>query len=169
MAVEIITAARLRELFDYDPLTGVFTRRVSAGTRWHAGDVAGGPNADGYIVIRIAGRNYYAHRLAWLYVHGEWPSAQIDHRFDDRGDNRLSELRPATRGQNAQNQRRAQANNKCGLLGVSESYGRFRSQIQRDEKNKHLGTFDTPELAHAAYLEAKAKLHPFQTLVEMLP
>lgn len=167
-----LTAERLRELLHYDPDTGVFTRLVASmagATRNRAvarvGDIAGGADLKGYVLINVDGRKYRAHRLAWLYVHGVWPPCNIDHRNGNCGDNHIKNLRAVTQGQNMQNRRRASKNNGCGFLGVSAEGGRFRASIKAAGKKKHLGYFDTPELAHAAYLEAKARLHPFQTLV----
>lgn len=164
MAKPELTAERLRELLRYDPGTGIFTWRMNRSGGTKAGDVAGSDDGQGYVSIRIDGRAYLAHRLVWLYVYGVWPERQIDHRYGIRNDNRLSELREATNKQNQHNQRKAQGSNKSGLLGVSYSRGKPRARIRVDGKQKHLGTFDTAELAQAAYLEAKAVLHPFQTL-----
>lgn len=159
-----LTADRLHELLNYDPHTGEFTRRITTSRNAKAGDVAGGKNTDGYVVISVDGRAYYAHRLAWLYMRDEWPPALIDHENTDCGDNRWKNLRPATRRQNAQNLRGAHADNKVGILGVMPHRGRWTAQIASGGKRIYLGMFDTPELAHAAYLDAKAKLHPHQTL-----
>lgn len=158
-----VTAERLHELLDYDLLTGTFTWRVAHRGTAKAGAVAGSPGA-GYVCIRIDGRRYLAHRLAWLYVHGGWPDTQVDHINGDPTDNRLANLRMATPAQNQQNQRRARADNKCGLLGVSLCRGRWQAEIRLNGKGIYLGRFDTPKQAHDAYLAAKARLHPFQTL-----
>lgn len=165
MVRPIITAARLRELLHYDPSTGAFAWRVSRGNV-AKGDVAGGPSANGYTKIRVEARLYLAHRLAWLYVHGEWPPHQIDHVNGARSDNRIGNLRSATSAENHQNIRAAMTNNKSGLLGVFAKRGKFASCIGLDGKNKFLGTFETPELANAAYLQAKASIHPYQTICE---
>lgn len=169
MAASSLTAERLRELLHYDPETSLFTWRNDAG-RWgriKAGSVAGSPNEDGYIRIGIDGGLYRAHRLAFLYMTGAWPTADVDHKFGIRSDNRWSEIRDATHAQNLQNRRSPQANSKSGLLGVSWHNGRPRAQIRVGGIPVHLGYFDTPELAHAAYLEAKARHHEFQTLVDV--
>src|SRR5690606_34614864 len=100
----MLTQQRLKELLYYDPETGIFTRLVGrSGPRARAGDVAGSDNGKGYIRIYVDGRPYKAHRLAWFYMHGEWPE-EIDHRNGERADNRLSNLRPVTRQQNNLNQ-----------------------------------------------------------------
>ena len=161
-----ITAERLREVLDYDPATGVFTwkARTSPFSRVNVGDVAGGLKTKGYIRIKLDGRELLAHRLAWLYVNGEWPADQIDHISGIRTDNRIVNLRLATNAENQHNQRKPQADNTTGFLGVSPEYGKFKARIVVDGKNKHLGMFHTPEEAHAAYVDAKRKLHKFGTL-----
>lgn len=159
-----LTAERLREVLAYDPATGVFTQKVRTSIRVKVGAVAGSLHRRGYIHITIDGRRHFAHRLAWLYVTGEWPPDQIDHRNGIRDDNRVDNLRLANKALNMQNMREACADNKTGFLGVSPRRGKFRSTITVNGKQKHIGTFPTPEEAHAAYLKAKRQLHPFGTL-----
>ena len=153
-----LTAERLREVLQYDPETGVFTRLVDRGGR-KVGVVAGSVTGHGYTSIQIAGVRYLAHRLAFLWMTGEWPIDDVDHINGVAGDNRWSNLRPATRAENMQNQRRAQSNNKLGLLGVCRDGNRFSARIKVDGQRIHLGLFATPEQAHAAYLDAKRRLH----------
>lgn len=74
-----ITAERLRELLEYDEDTGVFKRKARTSNRISIGDIAGSSDAKGYVCIRVGGKTYKAHRLAWLYVYGEWPTGEIDH------------------------------------------------------------------------------------------
>jgi hypothetical protein len=155
-----LTAERLRELLTYDPDTGLFIRRVNRQGRWgKAGTVAGHINPHGYRVIWI-GANYMAHRLAWLYVHGALPEGQLDHINQDKTDNRMENLRLVTHAENMQN-RPHQRNNVSGFKGVApcRRTGRWQALICSNNKQIHLGFFDTPELAHAAYCEAAARLH----------
>ena len=112
----MLTAEFVRTLFDYNSETGVFTRRVSRG-KSPAGSIAGSCGSDGYIRIGIDGRSYRAHRLAWLYVNGFWPTSQIDHVNCIRTDNRASNLREATHGENQTNAA-AYRNNKIGRAHV---------------------------------------------------
>ncbi len=163
MGSPILTAGRLHELLAYDADTGIFTRRISQTNRVKVGDVAGSPNQKGYINIMVDGRLYPAHRLSWLYVHGEWPQAQIDHLNGVRDDNRIANLREATNGQNKQNMRAARADNGSGLLGVRwhERDQRWHARIMLDGKAQHLGSFGTSDEAQAAYLAAKRQLHEF--------
>jgi hypothetical protein len=160
-----LSATRVRELLDYDPETGHFYWRVSRG-RVSRGSLAGGVHIDGYVLITLDGRIYRSHRLAWLYTHGAWPNGEIDHINGDRTDNRVINLRDTTRAENSQNQRHSRKGSKAGLIGVSwqKITRRWQARIFVSGKNKHLGYFDTPEAAHAAYINAKTELHPFSTI-----
>lgn len=163
MAVPSLTAARLRELFSFDPDTGIFTRRLGRqGVR--AGAVAGSvcPKT-GRVRIGVDGRLYKAHRLAWLYVHGEWPTSEVDHKNGNPSDNRIDNLRDVGHGVNIQNQRRPQSNKKTGTkLGVSwrADCEKWYARIKVGGKEMPLGFFDTEDEAHAAYVKAKRTHHP---------
>jgi len=157
MAAQILCAQELRDLLDYNPDTGVFTYRRSVPRR-KAGAPAGGMN-DGYLRIRFAGMKHPAHRLAWLYVHGCMPSMDIDHIDGDRMNNRISNLREATRSVNAQNLHKPTAQSESGWLGVTKHFHKFQARIRVDGKLRHIGSFKTPEEAHSAYLEAKRRHH----------
>lgn len=131
-------------LYRYDPDTGfIYNQR---------GERRGGKSG-GYIMIWLDGRNYYAHRIAWLLTHKRWPSCHIDHVNGDRSDNRLQNLRDATRQQNMQNRRRFN-NNKLGVKGVIKTHGRYRAQLWRDGRFVLSKTFATIEEAAAAYRHA---------------
>lgn len=159
MATEIVSAQQLREVLHYCPETGVFTWRVST-SNIKGGDVAGYKRPDGRIDIRVLDRLYKAHRLAWLHVHGEWPVGQIDHINGDPGNNALANLRDVSQSVNLQNQRRARSHNTSGFMGVSRNGEGWMARIVVDGKMHHIGTFETPEFAHIAYLETKRRLHP---------
>lgn len=163
MKREDVTQIEAKELLHYDPSTGIFTRKVSTGGRYGAvvGSVAGMVNDGGYILISLKSLQYRAHRLAWLYMTGEWPKFEVDHKDGDRKNNRWLNLRDVTGKVNLQNKRKAQSNSRTGLLGASWSSRdkRFVSRIKVDDKYKSLGGFDSAELAHAAYLTAKRQLH----------
>lgn len=168
MARNDLSAERLRDLLDYDPNTGIFTwrhdRKVGRNKAFlvrRAGDVAGGKNAIGYIAIGIDHRRLLAHRLAWLHVHGVWPTACIDHINGNRSDNRICNLRDIPHRSNIENQIRPAKNNKSGHLGVRQYKGKqkWSAQIGHHGKYVHLGYFDSPEQASDAYLAAKRRLH----------
>lgn len=152
-----LTADRVRELLDYDPETGVLRWRVARGPK-KAGSVAGTIDKK-YCVIKIDNRGYRAHRLAWLHTFGEWPDGVIDHRDGDGVTNALRNLRDVTRAVNNENQRRARADSRSGMLGVTVYGDRFRARIRAAGKLRWLGIFDSADAAHAAYLSAKRQLH----------
>jgi len=123
-----LTAERLREVLRYEPETGVFVWRVRAARRIHVGAVAGNISpSSGYRFIGVDCRLYGAHRLAWLYMTGEWPKHQVDHVNMDCADNRWANLRDATCSQNTANSC-VRINNKSGFKGVSWDKRRRRTE-----------------------------------------
>lgn len=154
-----VAIAEMRRLLNYDEDTGLFTARVSIHKRM-AGSVVGTTTWAGYKEIYLLGRRYRAHRLAFLWVHGRWPCEMIDHINGKRDDNRIANLREATHSQNLHNQG-ARKRNKNGLKGVtfSKQSSKWVATIMVNRKTKRLGVFDTPEAAHAAYVEAAKVLH----------
>lgn len=166
MAAIDLTAARLREVLDYGPETGVFTRRVRTAQCHQVGDradfVVGTGGQKGYYRVSLDGHRHLAHRLAWLHVYGKWPDGEIDHIDGDRGNNRIENLRDVPRQINAQNFRRATKRNKRGtLLGSSfhEQNHCWVARITVARKSIYIGSFDTEEQAHLAYLAYKRKHH----------
>lgn len=165
--IPALTLEQLKELLTYEPKTGLF-RWVKSARGRHAGAVAGSPYNRGYINISIGARaekvRIYAHVLAWFYMTGEWPTQDVDHINRIKGDNRWENLRQLPRRENQQNRTQAMSNNTTGLLGAypmkRSKTGRFFSTIFVDGSAKYLGSFDTAEQAHAAYLAAKRELHP---------
>lgn len=154
---ENLTQARLHQVLEYEPLTGNF-KWLIATPRAPIGAVAGVITNTGYRVMSVDAQKHLAHRLVWFYVHGKWPEHQIDHINGNRADNRLSNLREATPGQNAHNAK-ARSTNKSGLKGVSLHRGRWHARIVVDYKMIILGYFPTKEAAHAAYCVAAKKYH----------
>jgi hypothetical protein len=150
---ECLTAERLREHLDYDLETGLFRRKKSIANSVQIGEVAGGINSsDGYRCIRVDGKRYKAHRLAWLYVHGCWPK-EIDHINGKRDDNRIANLREVTRRENGQN-RSEHRDGKLVGASYSKQDKKWTAQIWVHRKKRHLGYFETEEDAHNAYLMA---------------
>lgn len=156
-----LTAERLREVLHYDPETGVF-RWAKSRPHCKIGNVAGCVCSDrGYVVVRIDGRLWLAHRLAFLYMTGEWPSHEVDHINGARFDNAWANLRDVVSRVNKENMRQAYSNNQVGMLGVSffKPAQLWRACIQVDKKPHHLGYRKTAEEAAQLYLDAKRKLH----------
>lgn len=157
----ILSVSELSKLLKYDPLTGQFTRLVTTSQNAKKGSEAGYISPIGYRVISIKSRQFYGHRLAWLYVHGEFPKGQIDHIDGNRANNAISNLRDVAEIVNRQNLRVPPKHNQLGILGVSRSTSgkRYHARIQLNGVKVHLGTYDTCEDAQAAYLSAKRSLH----------
>jgi hypothetical protein len=144
-----LTRAWLRELLTYNPVTGWFVRRIPRSGH-SVGERAGSLNQNGYRAIQIDGRIYLEHRLAWFYVYGYWPGLQIDHRNRITDDNRLCNLRAATRTQNTVNSS-VRCTNRLGVKGVSLRCGHYVARLNRGNHMTHVGTFDTIEEAKAAH------------------
>lgn len=155
----MITQSILALNLSYDPSTGLFTWLQQCG-RVKKGEVAGTVNGKGYVQIRIKGRIYLAHRLAWLCVHGELPASLLDHINMDKQDNRIANLRLSNKSQNSQNTLTSAANTS-GYKGVSWSkqFNKWRASIKLNQKSKHLGLFDSKEDANAAYCKAAQTMH----------
>jgi hypothetical protein len=155
MKTDKLTRKRLLEVLQYNPDTGVFIWRVSRGTKI-AGSIAGNVRPDGYIYIAIDKVLYRQSRLVWLYIYGRWPREHIDHKNRSTSDDRIINLREASRSQNLGNRKRNK-NNSTGFKGVSRHGSRFRSYINKDGKRINLGAFNTARVAHAKYV-SMAKL-----------
>lgn len=145
-----MTPEQLRSELRYDKATGVVCWR---------GKKAACANSAGYLRLKIAGRLYYAHRLAWLAVTGTWPSDGIDHIDGDHANNRWVNLRQASQRLNNENLRGPKGHNKTGRLGVERNGPGFAARIRVRGRRIYLGTFSTAQQAHAAYLAAKREHH----------
>lgn len=161
MRESTLTHDELTRKLDYNPETGEFRWKVRSAHRIQVGMIAGCLNVRGYWQIAINGKRHLAHRLAWFYVHGRWPSDQIDHIDQNPLNNVIANLREATCKQNQENQSRPHSHNKLGIQGVSKKKSRYSAQVVHNGKQIHIGYFDTPEEASAAYWKAKEELHEF--------
>jgi hypothetical protein len=163
-----LSAKEVRELLDYFPDTGEFIWRFRLGNEhsvicWNpkfAGKSAGHFDAKGYKRIKIHATYYAGHRLAWLWMTGEWPPEDVDHINCNKSDNRFNNLRLATRGQNVANTG-LKRHNKSGFKGVCyKPRARvYYAQITKNGKVHYLGRFQTPEEAHAVYVRAANQMH----------
>jgi len=153
---ETLSADEVRALVDYDPQTGRFRYRSGRGK-------GGTRTKDGYIQLKLGPKLYFAHRVAWVYVHGYWPPEGMDHKSGDRADNRLANLRLANAAENAQNlaPQRGRSSQRSGVTWHKGDQ-RWQAQIRSDGRYLYLGSYSTEEAAAAAYAAAKARLHEFQ-------
>jgi hypothetical protein len=150
-----LTADRLKELLHYDPDTGKWTWLVASGPI-RMGQRAGRFNSHGRVQIGVGGRKWVATHLAWLYMTGEWPKSYIDHKNRNKSDDRWENLRLATRSQNMVNFPHLRPKRPDLPRGVTAHQGKYLARISIDGKRKHIGVFETPEAASAAYLKASA-------------
>lgn len=150
---------RVKQLIIYDPDSGRFSWREDRYRTIKAGTPAGSQHKrTGYVEIGIDGKLHLAHRIAWLYMTGDFPIGPIDHINGVRNDNRWSNLRSVTRKTNSINRQRALS--KCGFLGVTKSGSGFKAAIRFQGRVKYLGTYPTPEIAHEIYKTARATYYP---------
>lgn len=163
MATDLITQDRLKSLLTYDPDTGEFRWRTRRGGNAVSGSLAGARNTEGYVHIQIEGKKYKAHRLAWLYVHGQHPD-EIDHVNRIKDDNRIANLRSVTHAQNGQNQSKPK-NNTSGHIGVDfhKRSNRWRARIKIGGKLRDIGYFDSKEAAAKARANAETHHLPFRS------
>ncbi len=139
----------------YNPVTGEFHRHST-------GRLAGSRNPEnGNIQIRVQGRLYLAHRLAWLYMKGVWPPDEIDHDDGNRSNNRWKNLKCATHAENHQNEK-LRIDNKTGVRGVNKRGSRWVVRIQVNKVRHLIGWYTVLEEARAAAIAAKREFHYFK-------
>jgi len=149
--LELPSQERLRELFDYEPETGVLRWRGKASRKHHPGMEAGTRHHSGAVQVRIDGVIYLAHRLVWKWLHDEEPP-EVDHRDNDPGNNRQRNLRAADRPRNMMNVRK-QRNRPLPKGVYANRQGKYVSQIKYGGTHVYLGIHDTPEAAHKIYVD----------------
>jgi hypothetical protein len=154
---------RIHEVLDYNLETGEFRWKYRPeldgreNGRW-AGKIAGSKGKKS-IKIMIDGVQYSAHRIAWVYIYGDvlTQEIQIDHKNNNPFINRINNLREATHAQNCSNARKWKKKDLPKGVSVQTKSGRYRARLQVGKNVIHIGTYDTPELAHAAYCDAAKK------------
>lgn len=149
---------KLSDMLDYCPSSGKFTWLISRG-RVKRGSAAGSLNSEGYLEVQVYGKKVKAHRLAWEFIKGEIPEGmQIDHINHMRDDNRLSNLRLVSQGDNLRNKSFSKANSS-GRCGVSwhKTEGKWHARITYAGKEIFLGRFSDFEAACNAREAAELK------------
>lgn len=154
---------RLREMLDYCPETGVMRWKVSPRNRTRVGDIAGRINDGGYLLVTIDKQTIRVHRAAWAIYYGEMPSMEIDHINRIRDDNRICNLRLATRSENGQNASTRTASG-TGVKGVHfrKDTLKYSAYISVDKQTHWLGCFSTLPQARSARIKAEKRIHPFR-------
>lgn len=151
---------QLRSIFDYDPETGLFSWRINTRNgKAKIGDRAGFPHCHGYWHLKLNGRTYIAHRLAFVWMTGQLPPEDVDHIDNDKSNNRWANLRAATRSENRANTPVSRSNTS-GLKGVSwfKPTGKWQAQIKLRGQSIALGMYDCPAAAHFAYIIASQEV-----------
>lgn len=167
MKTPLLSVDQLRDIFYFDPSGTLFYKRDSG--RWgrvKAGSIAGGLRKDGYLEVGLKERVFLVHHIIWALHTGYWPKKLMDHINGIRSDNRIENLREVCDRLNAENKHRHQSNNKLKLMGAYKRPKRnsFSAAITVKGITHYLGTFKTPEEAHAAYIAAKRVLHEGNTI-----
>lgn len=160
MSERILTQARLKELFNYDPETGMFTRLTNSHRTDRVGKSAGSRSGN-YHHISINKVYYQSHNLAWLYVHGRWPKCQIDHIDRNGLNNRIDNLREVSCAENQHNLG-MNVRNKSGVSGVSwcSRTSTWVAQISANKKTTFLGRYKDFDEAVQVRAQAKRIYHP---------
>ena len=159
MSTPALTQARLKDLLHYDPVTGIFTRRVGTKGGTLAGAIIDDHSDEGYVRVMLDGRRYKCHRLAWFYVYGQWPKGPIDHKDTLKDHNWITNLREATHTYNRANTN-VRRDNISGIKGVywQEDAQRWRAQITKDGEYYYLGVFLHVDEARRAYRDKAEEL-----------
>lgn len=158
----LLSQEYLKSILDYNPISGLFVWRSRVNDKRFnanfAGKVAGVLTKQGYIEIKISDKIYRSHRLAFLFITGEHPIDEIDHRDGNKSNNRFDNLRQANKIQNGQN-RRKYKNNTSGYKGIRKNGTKWAATIKINKIDKFLGNFNCPTAAHFSYCKAAKKYH----------
>lgn len=166
----MLSREQLLNTLRYIPETGDFIRLMKTSSRAVTGLLNPRPNHKGYLPLRLNGKIYLLHRLAWFYSYGVWPTGQLDHIDGNPANNKLSNLRDVSSQENSWNRRRPSHHNSTGYLGVARvkykgtSPDRFKAAVVINGVRTRIGTYLTPEEAHENYVKVKRQLHSTCTL-----
>ncbi len=147
---------KIKEAFNYDPLTGIVTRRIRRGN-FLEGSIAGGPDQEGYIRIWFCNRYYRATNIIWALHYGKWPDEIIDHKDRNPSNNVISNLREATQSQNQRNRSANRLPTQTGVKGVVLKRGKYIAKIRAGKERFYLGSFTDLQEASDAYNAAALK------------
>lgn len=158
----MITQKFLQEQLNYCEKSGIFIWKISKGGKAKKGSIAGSFDSKGYNQIKILGKLYLAHRLAWLYVYGEMPNSDIDHIDRNQKNNSIKNLRLCTHSENHQNinLRSSNKSGHCGVFQVKRNK-KWIAYINLNKKRITLGTYDLKEDAIESRKKGKEKYHAF--------
>jgi hypothetical protein len=154
----MLTHDVLKGVLDYYPDSGIFKSRNKTSKK-PAGSVVGCIGTHGYLVIAVKGRSYLAHRLAWFYMHGEWPKDLIDHVNGVKVDNRFVNLRECSKSQNGQNSKARKSFSGVKSVEWHTGAGKWRVRMEVAGKRHHIGFFVCLEQAEQAAIAARERLH----------
>src|SRR5208283_788397 len=154
----MLTQARAKELFDYDPETGILSR-IKKTSNARLGPTSQRQMPSGHLVIRVDGKLYLTHRVIWLWMIGDLPEF-IDHKDMSGANNRWENLRECTKSQNAMNaNKRRTSSSKWKGVWYRQKAGNWEARIGIGGAGRYLGVFDCPAAASFAYQIAADKLH----------
>lgn len=164
---KLVTADRLRELLDYNPITGIFVWKRARGLNLvgvRAGCITprGGQCLNKfYYKIGVDNHRYYSHVLAYLWMTGKYPEKELDHEDGNGLNNKWSNLRLSEHAENGRHRNDLNRNNSSGYAGVSYHTGakKWRARIMVDGKEIHIGFFNSKEDAAVARREKAVELH----------
>jgi len=161
-----LTQAKLKEIIDYNPVTGIFTNKITRNNKAKQGNRAGSLRLDGYMAVVINYKTYKLHHLAFLYMNGELPNNDVRHKNRNTLDNSFNNLKISSRSESMRTPTKKMNRESIGLKGVYYCpYGKCYRAYFRHNKNKiEVGRYSCPKEAHQAYLDAKSKYLQAQKL-----
>ena len=142
--------------FILNGVSGELIWRVTASSRAMAGSIAGSIHNKGYLMVRLKGNGYLAHRIVWLLTYGKYPNGMIDHIDGNKLNNSIYNLRDVNESINKKNSKKY-SNNTSGYAGVkfNKKYNRWSACYRSENKNFHIGSFDTAQEANKAVIKAR--------------